>query len=220
MIEWLFQLQNPLLIYGILFSLLLLGAIGFPMPEDLPLLFGGVYAHAGKLDLIQTMVVCYAGVVLGDFIIFAIGRKLGPSLFEKEWFKKKVKGHKMKRLRLKLEKRSLWMIFMARHLFYLRTVTFLICGAVKMRWSQFILADCAAAFISVPLMVLIGYKFAEQYETLVALMDEAKLWSILLAFPAAVIIYLLFFKKSKRDNGSKEEDANGKTSDSADRADL
>ena len=89
-----------------------------------------------------------------------------------------------------------------------------------MRWSQFILADCAAAFISVPLMVLIGYKFAEQYETLVALMDEAKLWSILLAFPAAVIIYLLFFKKSKRGNGSSEEEVNGTTSDSADRADL
>lgn len=170
------------------------------MPEDLPLLFGGVYANSGKIDIWHTILICYSGVVMGDLIIFAIGRKLGPSLFQKEWFKKKLTRHKMKRLRLKLEKRSLLMIFMARHLFYLRTVTFLICGAVKMRWSRFILADCGAALISVPLMVFIGYTFAEQYDTLVAWMDEAKLWSILLAFPAAVLIYLLFFKRKKIKN--------------------
>ena len=222
MSEWLFGIQNPLVIYGALFALLLLGAIGFPMPEDLPLLAGGIYAASGKVDIWQTMIVCYTGVVLGDLIIFAVGRKLGPSLFEKEWFKKKVAGHKMKRLRLKLEKRSLWMIFMARHLFYLRTVTFLICGAVKMRWSRFILADCGAALISVPLMVFIGYKFAEQYDKLVVLMDEAKLWSILLAFPAAVVVYLLFFKKSKNErNGMKKtaESTNLNSSDSEDRVD-
>ncbi len=222
MTEWLFGIQNPLVIYGALFALLLLGAIGFPMPEDLPLLAGGIYAASGKVDIWQTMIVCYTGVVLGDLIIFGVGRKLGPSLFEKEWFKKKVAGHKMKRLRLKLEKRSLWMIFMARHLFYLRTVTFLICGAVKMRWSRFILADCGAALISVPLMVFIGYKFAEQYDKLVVLMDEAKLWSILLAFPAAVVVYLLFFKKSKNEkNGMKKtgESTNLNSSDSEDRVD-
>jgi len=200
MSEWLLHFENPFLIYGILFGLLLLGAVGFPMPEDLPLLFGGVYANSGKIDIWHTILICYSGVVMGDLIIFAIGRKLGPSLFQKEWFKKKLTRHKMKRLRLKLEKRSLLMIFMARHLFYLRTVTFLICGAVKMRWSRFILADCGAALISVPLMVFIGYTFAEQYDTLVAWMDEAKLWSILLAFPAAVLIYLLFFKRKKIKN--------------------
>ncbi len=220
MTEWLFGIENPVTIYLVLFALLLLGAIGFPMPEDLPLLFGGVYSASGKLDIWHTMIICYAGVVLGDLIIFAVGRKLGPSLFEKEWFKKKVARHKMKRLRLKLEKRSLWMIFMARHLFYLRTATFLICGAVKMRWTRFILADCGAALISVPLMVFIGYKFAEQYDTLVALMDEAKLWSILLAFPAAVIVYLLFFKKSKVDKAAEQKGSNSESSDSEDRVDL
>lgn len=222
MSEWLLHFENPFLIYGILFGLLLLGAVGFPMPEDLPLLFGGVYANAGKIDLWHTMLICYSGVVMGDLIIFAIGRKLGPSLFQKEWFKKKLNRHKMKRLRLKLEKRSLIMIFMARHLFYLRTVTFLICGAVKMRWGQFILADCGAALISVPLMVFIGYSFAEQYDTLVAWMDEAKLWSLLLAFPAAVMIYLLFFKKTKAkgsESPGTEIKASETIGDSQDRVD-
>lgn len=195
--QWLLDLHNPLLIYGILFSLLLLGAIGFPMPEDLPLIFGGILAHRGSTEIWTTMGICYAGVVVGDLVIFAIGRKLGPSLFEKAWFKKRWGPHRVKHLRLRLEKRSLWMIFIARHLFYLRTATFLVCGAVRMRWARFLMADAAAALISVPLMIWIGYEFSEQYDTLVKFMDEAKLWSVLLAFPAAVIIYLLFFRRSK-----------------------
>ncbi|MDZ4785211.1 MAG: DedA family protein [bacterium] len=203
--QWLFDLHNPILVYLVLFSLLLLGAVGFPMPEDIPLIVGGVLSQSGTIDPWTTFAVCYTGVLLGDIIIFAIGRKLGPSLFEKPWFKNRMGPHRVKHLRLKLEKRSLWMIFIARHLFYLRTATFLVCGAVKMRWSRFILADAMAALISVPLMIWLGYTFSEQYNSLVKWMDEAKLWLILLAFPAAVVIYLLFFKRKKLSNPTESE---------------
>jgi len=202
--EWLLDLQNPLLIYGILFALLLLGAVGFPMPEDLPLIFGGIISHRGNTNFLTTFAVCYTGVIAGDLVIFAIGRKLGPSLFEKEWFRKRMGTHRVKHLRLRLEKRSLWMIFIARHLFYLRTATFLVCGSVRMRWARFIVADCLAALMSVPLMMWLGYEFSEQYDSLVNLFDEAKLWSLLLAFPAAVIIYLIFFKRGRATQANIE----------------
>jgi len=119
MSEWFLGLDNPALIHGILFGLLILGAIGFPIPEDLPLIFGGIVAHSGNVKVTTTIAVCYAGVLFGDLLIFSIGRRLGPALFEKPWFKKRIGPRRVKHLRLRLERRSLWMIFIARHLFFL-----------------------------------------------------------------------------------------------------
>jgi len=81
-----------------------------------------------------------------------------------------------------------------------------------MSWVRFIIADSLAALISVPLMIWLGYTFSEQYDTLVSFMDEAKLWALLLAFPAVVIIYLLFIKRRKRqtarNKGQIKENSN------------
>ncbi len=196
--EWFLGLERPAVIYLILFLLLIAGAIGFPIPEDLPLVLGGIVAHRGSVDPRLVVVISYAGVVLGDLIIFFIGRRLGPSVFEKKWFKGKISSRRLTVMRLKLEKRSLMMIFLARHLFYLRTATFLTCGAVGMKFSRFLVADLLAALVSVPLMVWLGYKFSVNYEDLLGFVEHAKVWSLLLIPILLVAFFYLRYRSKKR----------------------
>ncbi len=162
-----YLLLNGFLLYAVLFFALMGGAIGLPIPEDIPLIAAGIAAQTDRGNVFLLFLTCYSAVLLGDLVVFYIGRKLGPRLFQQEWFKRKLSASKVRRFRLKMEKRSLPMIFIARHLFYLRTVTFLTCGAVKMKVSRFVLVDAIAALISVPLMMTIGYFAAEHYEKII-----------------------------------------------------
>ena len=58
MIDWILN-QHGVVLYLVLFLLLIGGAIGLPVPEDIPLVLAGVFVNHGKLDLKTTFLVCY-----------------------------------------------------------------------------------------------------------------------------------------------------------------
>lgn len=191
-------------LYAILFFALMGGAIGLPIPEDLPLIAAGIVAHQGGARLETLFIVSYVAILLGDILIFSIGRRFGSALFSKPWFRKKLPPRKLKHFRLKLEKRSLATIFIARHLFYLRTVTFLTCGAVKMKYSRFLLADSIAALVSVPLMMSLGYFFAEHSEVLI---NNIRTF-LLILIPLLVLYLYVRYRKKKASRQMREKISN------------
>ncbi len=185
--EWLFS-QTPEVIYLSLLGLLLAGAVGLPVPEDLPILLAGVLIHNDRVDPFTCFVICYFGILIGDLFIYFVGAKFGPSLFKMKWFQARFKQSKISHIRLNLEKRSYWMILLARHLFYLRTVTFLTCGAVRMRLSKFLLADALAGLISLPIMMWLGYQFSNHFDTLVSFFSQFKLLTGVIALGLLAIV--------------------------------
>lgn len=189
--EWLL-LQSAGMIYLALFLLLMGGAIGLPIPEDLPLILAGIVISHEAADPRLVFVVCYASILLSDLMIFGVGRYFGPRLFKTKRFRARFPLSKVRVLRLRLEKRSFFTILLARHLFYLRTVTFLTCGAVRMRLHKFLIADAAAALVSVPLMVGLGYLAAEHYDTVMEWVGRAKLLSAVIAVTVLVLLYRFF----------------------------
>lgn len=194
MAEWLLG-QDGLFLYVALLLMLLGGAIGLPIPEDLPLILAGVLAHAGRVNLELVALVCYVGVVVGDVMIFSIGRWLGPSLFQKRWFRSRFPPSKIRRLRVNLERRSLLMILIARHLFYLRTATFLTCGAVRMSPYRFIASDALAALLSLPLMIGIGYFAAEHVNALLEGVHNTK---HIFALLGLMVVVVLVYRRLRR----------------------
>lgn len=167
-----------------------------------PLVAAGILAGKKAANPFGLFLVCYAGVVIGDLLIFTMGRGFGSTLFSKPWFQRRLSPRRLKRFKLGLEKRGLFTIFIARHLFYLRMVTFLTCGAVKMSYSRFIFADCLAALVSVPIMMCIGYMAADYHEELLNNLE----W-VFLALGVALLVYFVFQfrrrKSPKLRNGSE-----------------
>ena len=185
--------QDPHTIYAILFALLLAGPFGLPVPEDIPLILGGVIANQGVVHLDTVFVICYSGIIIGDLIIYLIGRRYGPRLFAKPRLRQRFTPERVARLKRRLEKRGFMAIFIARHLPYLRTVTFLACGAVKMPLRKFFVADAAAALVSAPLMLALGFVFSEHYSALVGFINKFKIVSVGLAI-GMVIVYFSFIR--------------------------
>jgi membrane protein DedA with SNARE-associated domain len=203
--EWLL-LQEGYQAYLILFLLLMGGAIGLPIPEDVPLIVGGYFAYKGSGKIQIILLVCYCSVLIGDLFIFLIGRLFGGKLAEKEWFKKRISEERLELVRAGLERRSLWMIFIARHLFYLRTATFLSCGALGMTITRFVIADAFAALISVPLMIGIGYFSAEHLDAVFHFVGRAKSWTLFVSLALLAIFMLYRILRKKKSPAQTQPD--------------
>jgi len=193
-------ISHGFVVYAALFFMLLGGAIGLPIPEDVPLILAGIVAQLGRADLLILFVVCYCGILIGDGLIFFAGRKLGPSVFSSKWFSKRFSPARIRLARNALERRSLLTIFLARHLFYMRSLTFLICGAVRMKVRKFFTADALAALVSTPIMMAIGYFAAEHYEAFLHNIRSAIL--ILLAILLVTYLFRRKYSKGKETNGA------------------
>src|SRR4051812_44926638 len=77
LIEWIGRFSYPAV------YLLLAGTgIGLPISEDVVLLTAGVAIAAGHAKLALMLPVAFAGVFTGDTLLFRIGARLGPKLFE------------------------------------------------------------------------------------------------------------------------------------------
>ena len=111
---------------------------------------------------------------------------------------------KVKRMQLQLEKRSIIMIFVSRHLIYLRTVTFFTCGVVKMRFVKFLAADAVAALISVPLMMWLGWLASEHWRELLEAVSRIKY--TLFTFAALLISFFVWRYFKYKDSKDTEEE--------------
>jgi membrane protein DedA with SNARE-associated domain len=167
-------LSKGALSYLFVFLMLLAGAFGLPMPEDLALITGGILVSTGQSSLTLMALVCYAGVIVGDLIIYRVGWLAGPAILRRRWARRYFTASKIRSLRQNLEKQTFLTILLARHLFYLRTATFLFCGAVRISFTRFLIADAIAAVITVPLMVGIGVICGEHYREILAGVNQVK----------------------------------------------
>ena len=66
--------------YFIILGILLACGLGFPLPEDIPLIATGYLVWDGTLDWFWALVVTMTGVLVGDSILFYFGRSLGLKL--------------------------------------------------------------------------------------------------------------------------------------------
>ena len=60
-----------------LFLILSVGAFGLPIPEEVVLIAAGLFVAQGTTELLPTLLVCAAGQVIGDLLLFAVGRRYG-----------------------------------------------------------------------------------------------------------------------------------------------
>ena len=160
------------------FVLLLLGGLGFPIPEDLPLIFAGVALEKGLVKLMPIAVTAYIGVMIGDQFLYFIGYRYGKGLIAKgvdsPWFPS-ITQDRVSLVREQWRRHRYWLIIAARHLFPIRAVTFISAGTLHVPYIDFLIADAIAGVLSVAIMMSIGYFIGESLtpEVTKHLVDQA-----------------------------------------------
>jgi membrane protein DedA with SNARE-associated domain len=152
--------------YFVMLGILVLCGFGLPMPEDVVLVSGGILASHGVTQFPSVVGVCLAGVLLGDGIVFTLGRTFGPAIKKWRIFQKIMPESRDQRVQHIIHKYGDKVIFMARFMPGLRTPIFLTCGTYHVKPWKFAAFDGFAALISVPLWIYVGFVFGENLEEL------------------------------------------------------
>jgi membrane protein DedA with SNARE-associated domain len=163
--------------YAFVFAILLLCGFGLPMPEDVILVTGGVLAWlASDLEavslralvsdrgLLAMMVVGLSGILAGDTIIFLAGRRFGHRVADFGPLRRVITPEKLELVEKKIRRRGNVVVMFARFLPGLRAPTFFTVGHARMPLWEFLLFDGAAALVSAPLWVCVGFWFGSDLE--------------------------------------------------------
>ncbi|MEW5849579.1 MAG: DedA family protein [Myxococcota bacterium] len=185
-----------------LVAVLLAAGLGVPIPEDIPLMVGGLLSARGYTNVYLIFAFAYAAILVGDFIIFSAGRRLGPAALKRPWAVKLLTHRRQRLLKRHFLKYGPLTIVAARHMAGLRAPCFLMAGVARMSPWKFILADGFGACISVPFFIWVGYKFGENLDAILAFIKEAQRGLLVGAAILGVLVLLgrhLYMRRTRAE---------------------
>jgi membrane protein DedA with SNARE-associated domain len=190
--------------YIAVFTVLLLCGFGLPMPEDVILATGGVLAWLARgrpvhtfaqmfrdTGLLTMIVVGVAGILVGDSIIFAAGRRFGHRVADFRPLRRIITPAKLERVEKELRLRGNVLVLLARFLPGLRAPTFFVVGHARLPYWEFLLFDGAAALVSAPLWICLGFWFGSDIQQAAR---HASKFSHYILVAALVVVVLLAFR--------------------------
>jgi membrane protein DedA with SNARE-associated domain len=149
---------------GVFFALIAAG-FGFPIPEELPVITAGVLVghEDTTLKWYIMLPVVMAGVVLGDGILYAIGRIWGHKLLDLRWVQRNfVPPEKRHEIEKNIADKGIMVLLGARLLPGIRTPIFIMAGVLRVPVGRFLFADLIYAIPLVNVLFWLSYMLTDQ----------------------------------------------------------
>ena len=181
-----------------IFAVLVLGGLGAPIPEELPILAAGALAHEGYMRWWVALPVCLAGVLSGDSVLYWVGYHWGERILEWSIVRRVLTPAREHVLIDAYRRHAAKTVFTARHVMGLRAAAFLTAGIARVPFWKFILVDAAGALLGVPTGFALAYFFTHQVDEILHDVRRVERWLTLLALVAlAAWIGVLAWRKSR-----------------------
>jgi membrane protein DedA with SNARE-associated domain len=203
-----------------IFAAIIATGFGLPMPEELPILFAGVLV--GHDDTLQPgmavlrpdrlkwyimLPVIITAVVVGDGLLYAVGRCWGPRLLDKEWVRRRILSpEKRAVIEKNFQDRGVMILLTARITPGIRTPIFLMAGILRVSFTRFLLADGLYAIPGVMVMFWLAYAMTDRVFELFRKFErfqELLMFGILSAV-CGVVLYMLFNNRRVTTGSSSE----------------
>lgn len=154
-LTWMITYGSPLLA-----GALLLGALGIPVPGSLMVIAGGAFVRQGVLDIYTTPTLGLAGAVVGDIIIYGLGR------FARGWIQQRFgQSPVWQKAESFFKQRGGLAIYLTRWLITpLAVPTNLIAGSSSYSFGKLLLYDVGGEITWLALYGGLGYTFGSQWE--------------------------------------------------------
>ena len=153
--------------YYIVFVILFGCGLGVPIPEDLTLIAAGIISYYGVTNVFLMMGVCFAGIMIGDCMIFWLGAHYGRKLTKRWFFKRILSPERLEAVKTRFHKQGNKLIFAARFMPGLRAPVYFSAGTLHLPFRVFLFYDSMAALISAPAIISVVYLFGDQLDVIV-----------------------------------------------------
>ncbi|HUO05332.1 MAG TPA: DedA family protein [Candidatus Binataceae bacterium] len=175
--------------YWGIFSLVFVGNIGIPVPEETVMLAAGFLAGQGLLDLRAVYVVVVVSAVIGDCCGYLAGRTGGQRLMARLSETFAFLRPRYDRLQIFFQSHGSKAVFMARFIAGVRFMAGPMAGACGMPFWQFLGWNVLGAITWCTMVVTVGYLAGDELYPMLAMAHQASAW---IAVGAVLIVALLY----------------------------
>jgi membrane protein DedA with SNARE-associated domain len=155
------------------------------------LVLAGFAAHLGYLSLPWVMATAAIAGFCGDQLAFFAGRHWGPRLFA--WSPRLARARPI--IAAKLERHSIWVVFVLRFAVGLRIASPIVIGASGLSAPRYMLPNAAGAIVWAILFGSAGYLFGSAFT---AMLEHAKRYEEIGFAVLAVVVVALLALRSLR----------------------
>ncbi len=166
--------------YAGLLLVLLLGSLGLPIPEEVPIVTAGILSHEGVMRWWLALPTCIAGVLAGDLVLYGAGRRWGARVLDQPLLRHVVDRARLDQITEAYRRRGALIVFLSRHVMGLRAVAFVGAGVVGLPLHKFLLADGIAIAYGIPLNFTLAYLFTKHLHAILAEAHRIERWIALI----------------------------------------
>jgi membrane protein DedA with SNARE-associated domain len=187
--------------YLVLFGLLFSCGLGMPLPEDIPLLVGGMLVGAGKMHLLVVAICGWCGIIGGDCVIYYMGHRFGLNITKVPVIGKHVTRERIVQAERLFEKYGIWVVAVGRMFAGIRGAMVVAAGTIRFNFFKFLIADGLAAIVSGGLFVWLGMKFGQNLHYIEREIHRYGWWGLVVLAVIALflVIYVGWRKRGHRN---------------------
>jgi len=188
LIEAIVQVLEPIIAangYWLIALIIFLENAGIPLPGETSLIFAGVLASQGKLNIGFVLLSAVMGAILGDNAGYFLGRRFGRSLVLKYGKIFGMTPEKFERAEISFLKNSSWAVYFGRFIILLRILAGPLAGITQMPWPKFFIFNALGAISWAGAIGGASYFFGKQVEEF---FKDLGIWA-LVGVVAAVLLY-------------------------------
>jgi membrane protein DedA with SNARE-associated domain len=183
---------------GIVVFLALTG-IGLPIPEEVPIVAAGVASRAGALDWWKALPACLVGALLGDSLMYGIGRYFGARVLrEHPWWSGFLTPEREKTIEDLINRHGIKAFFVARFLVGLRSPFYLTAGILRVNYRWFLFADFLCASVVIGGFFGLAYLFGDRISGLIQSLERGFTLAVVVVGLVALAVVAFFSFRRRR----------------------
>jgi len=168
--------------YAGIFSLLVFGIVGLPVPDEWLLTFSGYLVFRRTLMFLPTFAAAFCGSACGITVSYLLGRIFDSYVLVKYGSFVHITPQRLARVHSWFERKGRWTLLVGYFVPGVRHLTGYIAGASELSFTNFALFAYLGAFCWAAAFITLGYVLGEEWNRVLRSIDETKF----LIFPLAV----------------------------------
>jgi membrane protein DedA with SNARE-associated domain len=160
--NWIFSWISSHAYLGI-FSLLMLGIVGLPVPDETLLVFTGYLVYKGDLHFLPAVTAAFLGSIYGITLSYGLGRTGGVTILKKYGYLIRLTDKRVQEVDDWFERRGKWALVLGYFVPGFRHLTALAAGASKLRYFTFAPFAYSGAFVWSTLFIVVGYLSGKEW---------------------------------------------------------
>jgi membrane protein DedA with SNARE-associated domain len=182
--------------YLAIFSLLVLGIVGLPVPDETLLTFSGYLIYKGHFSMLPAFAFAWAGTTCGISVSYWLGRKFGIALIHRYGRYARITEEHVAKAHAWFEKAGHWGLTFGYFVPGVRHLTAYAAGMSGLETRPFALFAYSGGFLWVASFLSLGYFLGERWEAVEKNIHHYLVW-VAIALACVVAAWLVWKRLHK-----------------------